>query len=171
MTQEASGAKRKHSRNVPEPWRDPVLGPCACSQLRRTSRAVSALYDSFLAPAGLTVTQYALLVTIARGSAVTKTSLAERLGMDRTTLTRNLRPLERDGLVRSKAGADRREHLVELTGKGLNGLEAGYACWKQAQERFVSIFGDSSLKDLNQLLKRASESATLADDPQSELPA
>ena len=172
MTQAAtSTAKRKRSRNVPEPWRDPILGACACSQLRRTSRAVSALYDGFLAAAGLTVTQYAVLVTIARGDAVTKTSLAERLGMDRTTLTRNLRPLERDGLVRDKAGADRREHLVELTDEGLSRLEAGYACWNEAQARFLNIFGNSNLKNLKRLLKRASESAAQADAQKHELPA
>lgn len=154
-----SSAKRKRSGDSKEPWRDTALGACACSQLRRTSRAVSALYDRFLAPAGLTVTQYALLVTIARANAVTKTNLAERLGMDRTTLTRNLRPLERDRLVCGKAGFDRREHLVELTREGLNRLDAGYACWKEAQENFISTFGNSSLKELNRLLKRASESA------------
>lgn len=152
-----------HASRTSDGWRDPILGACACSQLRRASRAVSALYDGFLASAGLTVTQYALLVTIARADAVTKTGLAERLGMDRTTLTRNLRPLERDRLVKDNAGADKREHLIELTKEGLSRLDAGYECWKEAQARFAGIFGDSSLRSLNRLLKRASASAAQAD--------
>ncbi|HYZ83326.1 MAG TPA: MarR family winged helix-turn-helix transcriptional regulator [Bryobacteraceae bacterium] len=170
MNQRSSQAERVSKKNpqsrhqADEPWRDPVLGPCACSQLRRTSRAVSALYDGFLASAGLTVTQYGVLVTIARADVVTKTALAERLGMDRTTLTRNLQPLERGGLVREQTGADKREHQVALTQKGRRKLDAAYVCWKEAQGEFVRIFGDARLEDLNQLLKEASDSALRAGD-------
>ena len=74
-------------------------GPCACSQLRRTARKLSALYDQTLAPAGITVTQYALLVNVARAGKISRTALAAQLGMDRTTLTRNLMPLEKAGFV------------------------------------------------------------------------
>src|SRR5438270_611200 len=106
------------SRLSTEPWRDPACGPCACSQLRRTSRAVSTLYDQFLASAGLTVTQYAILVNIARAGTIHRTQLAAQLGMERTTLTRNLQPLERDGLVTQKPGKDRRELMLSLTAAG-----------------------------------------------------
>src|SRR4051812_31437692 len=92
--------------------------PCICSQLRRTARMISSLYDRELAASGISVTQYALLARIGRADGLSRTTLAAQLGMDRTTLTRNLGPLERAGLVTSKSGEDRREKLLQLTSAG-----------------------------------------------------
>lgn len=83
--------------------------PCVCTQLRRTARLISLVYDEALAPAGVTVTQYALLARIGRTAGLSRTALAAQLGMERTTLTRNLGPLERAGFVISKPAEDRRE--------------------------------------------------------------
>ncbi len=138
-----------------EPWRDPAIGPCACSQLRRTSRAVSALYDDFLSPADLTVTQYALLVSIARSGAIQRTQLSGELGMERTTLTRNLRPLEREGWVAERAGVDRREHMLYLTASGRRRLEKGFTCWTNAQQAFLQQFGSERMDELRTLLLAA----------------
>ena len=87
-----------------EVWRNPDLGACACSQLRRTARAASAIYDRYLAPVGLTVTQYAILVNIGRADRISRTDLADLMGMERTTLTRNLQPLERQSLIKTTTG-------------------------------------------------------------------
>ena len=92
--------------------------PCVCSQLRRTARLVSVLYDGALEPAGVTVTQYALLARIGRADGLSRTVLAAQVGMDRTTLTRNLVPLERKGLVASKPSKDRRAKMLHLTANG-----------------------------------------------------
>jgi len=142
-----------------EPWREPLLGPCACSQLRRTSRAVSALYDQYLASAGLTVTQYAVLVTIGRAGTIQRTQLAGKLGMERTTLTRNLRPLERDGLVAEMPGEDRRERLVALSEPGRARLDEGFECWQKAQSAFLEGFGKDRLEGLRQILASAAAAA------------
>lgn len=139
-----------------EPWREPVLGPCACSQLRRTARAVSGLYDEFLAAAGLTVTQYAVLVAIARAGALQRTGLARQLGMERTTLTRNLRPLEREGLIAEQASEDRREHMVSLSKAGRKRLEAGFRAWTKAQQAFLDGFGQGRFEEMGKLLEAAS---------------
>jgi DNA-binding transcriptional ArsR family regulator len=92
---------------------------CACFNLRRAARAVTQLYDHTLAPSGLRATQVTLLVALAKAGPVPFTRLASALGMDRTTLTRNLAPLERDGFVTQSPGADRRVKLVRITDAGL----------------------------------------------------
>ena len=63
----------------------PELGPCACSQVRRTARAVSSFYDAALTAADLTITQYSILTNIARAGSLKLTVLAAKLGMERTT--------------------------------------------------------------------------------------
>src|SRR6266446_10286344 len=82
----------------------PKLGPCACSQVRRLSRKLSSLYDTLLSPERLTITQYSLLANIERAGQLSHTVLAEKVGMDRTTLTRNLlMPLVRIDLIQGKS--------------------------------------------------------------------
>src|ERR1700719_3573846 len=88
-----------------------TLGRCACSQVRRLARKLSSLYDTFLSPEGLTITQYSLLANIGRAGELSHSVLAEKIGMDRTTLTRNLRPLIRAKWVAVASGKDRRQHL------------------------------------------------------------
>src|SRR4051794_3428898 len=70
--------------------------PCVCSALRRSARATSRIYDDALAPSGLNVGQYAVLVVLARRGPVAVSALADELVMDRTTLSRSLQPLERE---------------------------------------------------------------------------
>ena len=144
-----------------ESWREHSLGPCACSQVRRTSRALSALYDGFLAPAGITVTQYAILVNIARQpDGVFRTSLAALLGMDRTTLTRNLRPLERTRLVSAKLDpADHRSSILRLTPAGYRKLDRAFTLWAKVQQDFVDSFGPAQLEHLRGLLSSATSAA------------
>jgi DNA-binding MarR family transcriptional regulator len=142
-----------------EPWRDPALGPCACSQLRRTSRAVSTLYDEFLSSSGLTVTQYALLASIGRAERISRTALAAKLGMERTTLTRNLRPLEREGLVGEKPGSDRRERVLQLTASGQKRLDRSFPLWEAAQRAFFAEFGQDRFEELRFLLMNAAEAS------------
>lgn len=144
-----------------ESWREHDLGPCACSQLRRASRVLSALYDEFLAPASITVTQYAILVNIARQpDGVSRTSLAALLGMDRTTLTRNLRPLARTRLVGEKVDpADHRSSVLRLTRAGYRKLDRAFALWAKVQQDFANSFGPAQLEHLRDLLSSATFAA------------
>ncbi len=152
-------AMQKRKSSGAEGWRKPELGPCACSQLRRASRAVSAYYDAMLEPVGLTVTQYAILVNIGRAGAVSRSDLAALLGMDRTTATRNLKPLERDGLIGDETGTDRRERQVTLSALGRRKLEEGYVCWSRAQEAFCGALGPEALSTLRGALGAAIQAA------------
>jgi DNA-binding MarR family transcriptional regulator len=144
----ASAAAPDHG----EVWRNPDLGACACSQLRRTARAASAIYDRYLAPVGLTVTQYAILVNIGRGDRISRTDLADLMGMERTTLTRNLQPLERQRLIKTTTGGDRRERLIHLSPGGLERLEAAYPLWAEAQRFFLAEVGEKGLTQLRHAL-------------------
>ena len=146
-----------------EPWSIPSeWGPCACSQVRRTSRKLSSLYDGCLNAVGLTVTQYALLVNVARAEKISRTDLSEQLGMDRTTLTRNLRPLESAKLIVMAQSADRRERLLCLSPAGKRKLRQSYALWEGAQRRFAEQFGLDELQKMRTLLKAAEAAAEAA---------
>ena len=146
--------------NLAEPWHSASeCGPCACSQLRRTARKLSSLYDGVLGTAGLTVTQHALLVNIARAEKVSRTALAERLGMDRTTLTRNLQPLEKAKLVVTGASADRRERLLTLSVEGRRKLRQSYALWERAQQSFAAQIGPGMLERFRASLQAAEAAA------------
>jgi DNA-binding MarR family transcriptional regulator len=143
-----------------ERWRHSDLGVCACSQLRRTARVASAVYDRFLAPVGLTVTQYAILVNVGRADQIRRTDLAAVLGMERTTLTRNLRPLERKKLIKTLAGEDRRERLIELTKTGLTRLAESHPLWEDAQRYVIGELGERGLAQLRTALTTVSERLT-----------
>lgn len=143
-------------RGTAERWRHSDLGACACSQLRRTARVASAVYDRFLAPVGLTVTQYAILVNIGRADRIRRTDLANVLGMERTTLTRNLRPLERKKLIKTVAGADRRERLIQLSAMGLKRLAESHPLWEDAQRYVIGELGEQGVAQLRAALSTVS---------------
>lgn len=131
--------------------------PCVCSQLRRTARLVSLFYDQALESTGLSVTQYALLARIGRANGLSRTALAAQLGMDRTTLTRNLGPLERQGLIENQAGTDRREKLLTLTEEGIKRASQAKPHWQEAQHRMIKHLGKERWHHLRELLTISEE--------------
>ena len=118
-----------------------IEATCACSNVRKAARAVTQLFDEILQPTGLRSTQFNLLVAVALLGEAPVTQLAEVLVMDRTTLTRNLKPLESQGLLTINAGTDRRKHLVRLTERGRQALATALPYWEQAQDRGVTRLG------------------------------
>jgi len=114
---------------------------CVCYNLRQATRTVTQLYDRHLKPVDLRITQLTLLASVKYGQPVTVGRLARYAVMDRTTVTRNLGPLERRGLIRVEPGEDRRERLVSLTEAGEEILHQAYPLWRQAQEEVVSELG------------------------------
>ncbi len=124
------------------------FGPCSCSQIRRTARKISNFYDSMLASSGLTVTQYALLANIGREGPLSRTELAGKVGMDRTTLTRNLSPLVSAKLILTAPGEDKREHRIRLSAAGGRKWRETQPLWETAQRRFASALGAGPLAGL-----------------------
>jgi DNA-binding MarR family transcriptional regulator len=126
---------------------------CNCLALRQAARHVTQFYDEFLAPTALRSTQYSILARLQRRGAMTINALAAEMVMDRTTLGRNLLPLQRDGLVEiGRAKADRRSKEIRLTATGAVRQREGAKAWAQAQARFETAFGIKRAKELRTLL-------------------
>jgi DNA-binding MarR family transcriptional regulator len=139
---------------------------CNCLAIRQAARHVSQFYDQLLAPSGLRATQFAILSRLQRGGPMTINELAAKLVMDRTTLGRNLLPLEREGLVEIGPGAtDRRRREVRLSAAGAARLAAARRGWAQAQKRFDAVFGPERATALRDLLREvvASDFAAAGD--------
>jgi DNA-binding MarR family transcriptional regulator len=148
----------------------PELGPCACTQARRFARKLSSLYDGLLSPEDLTITQYSLLADIERAGQLSHAVLAEKIGMDRTTLTRNLRPLTRARWVTARSGKDRRQRLLQLTAAGRRKLFRSLPLWEEAQRQFLSQIGTESLQELRTLLTSSESAITKAFPANPEKP-
>jgi DNA-binding MarR family transcriptional regulator len=134
--------------------RSDEINPAACNSLalRQAARHVTQFYDQFLAPSGLRSTQYSILARLQRRGPMTINALAAALVMDRTTLSRNILPLQRDGLIAVGAGkADRRSKALSLTAAGIARWRSGLKGWQQAQSRFEAAFGVKRAKQLRAL--------------------
>ena len=118
------------------------LTACTCATLRKATRVVTQAYDSALQPSGLKATQFTLLSTLEIHGSMPLTRLAAALVMDRTTLTRNLKPLVGKGFVRIEAAADQRIRQVVLTAAGRRGWEGARLHWQSAQSRLVEQLGE-----------------------------
>ncbi|MFC5697615.1 MarR family winged helix-turn-helix transcriptional regulator [Pseudomonas sp. GCM10022186] len=127
---------------------------CLCTKLRRATRNVTRLYDDALAGVGLNVAQYSLLKNLSRLDQPSITGLAEALGLDRSTLGRNLKVLEAKHLVRLEGGEDQRNRLVSLTPAGRASLDEALQAWERVQVQMGQRMG---------LEKRAALMALLDD--------
>jgi DNA-binding MarR family transcriptional regulator len=127
---------------------------CMCLAVRQAARHVTQSYDHFLAPAGLRTTQFSILAKLKRQGPMTINALAADMVMDRTTLGRNILPLERDGLISIEPlTSDRRSKALHLTKAGERRLEAARQGWVKAQARFESTFGAKRTAELRELLR------------------
>lgn len=107
---------------------------CQCTNMRRASRAITQFYDQRLEPSGLKVTQYSLLNHLKRLGSLTMNEFSQAIRLERTTLVRNLRPLEKMGLVSIIAEKTSKARVIHLTEKGLESLEMAVPYWNQAEE-------------------------------------
>ncbi|MCU0896559.1 MAG: MarR family winged helix-turn-helix transcriptional regulator [Burkholderiales bacterium] len=128
---------------------------CTCFKLRRLTRRVTQHYDRELAPAGLRVTQFSLLSALAAREAVPMAELADMLDLDRTTLTRNVAPLEARGLVEIGPGSDARSRTARITPTGRAAREAALPHWRRAQSTVTGLVGSERLALLHDLLDEA----------------
>lgn len=127
---------------------------CYCIDLRRAANTLSALYDTYLKPAEVTVNQYSLLVNLSRLEPCTIQILADTVGLERTTLTRTLRPLLERGLIHDMADTGRRDRRLELTEDGRETVQKGRELWTQAQTEVERRLGKEQVKNLLNLLEQ-----------------
>src|SRR5258705_2638544 len=146
-------AKTRNDRTRNDKTRGELLAECACFDLRRATRAVSRMYDDFLRDAGLNITQFALLRLIRAEKELSIWALGRYLVMDRTSITRALATLERDGLIHSRPGADKRIRIVSVTNKGRKLVEDAEPKWHEAQEALIETIGEDRWRAMSSVLR------------------
>ena len=133
--------------------RHELLAECACFDLRKAARAVSRMYDDFLRGEGINITQFSLLRLIQAEGELSISTFGRYMVMERTSITRALAPLERDGLIASRPGADKRVRVVSLTAKGRKVLEAAEPNWRAAQQALIETIGEDRWRAMTALLR------------------
>lgn len=128
---------------------------CTCSSLRRAARALTLAYDEALRPLGLRIGQFSVLRRLRIVGEITVADLAELLALDRTTLARNLKPLERDALISVRVGQDRRERVLALTPEGVAMFEKARPLWQATNKVFAARFGGPRTTSLHAELAAA----------------
>jgi DNA-binding MarR family transcriptional regulator len=121
---------------------------CACFNVRKAARAITRFYDAVLQPSGILATQFTLLAVAQSKGELPITETADRLGLDRTTLTRNLKVLETRGLIAVGPGKDGRTKSITVTVAGRDALMKALPYWKKAQQLVVRDLGHSRFKTL-----------------------
>lgn len=107
---------------------------CHCLAARKRARAITRLYEEKLRPLGLRATQFSILAVLSLKGASPVGELAERLGLNRTSLTRSAAVLERNGWVAEADSEDARERLLQLTEAGRRKIAGAFPAWKEAQD-------------------------------------
>jgi DNA-binding MarR family transcriptional regulator len=132
----------------------PNAADCNCLAVRQAARHITQFYDRYLAAAGLRTTQYGVLTRLKRHGPMSINTLAAELVLDRTTLGRNIRPLERDGLIAIGSDpSDRRSKVLRLTRAGDARFQRALKRWAEAQKRFEHVFGGRQASQLRENLR------------------
>lgn len=134
-----------------------VAEVCFCHSLRRTTRAVSRIYDRALQPCGLKASQFNVLIVVASTAPASVPAVARMLAMDRTTLLRNLGPLKAAGYLLAVPGSGRRPDEIELTMAGQNVLTMAIKAWQGAQKQITQQLGGGHAAQLLQGLGRLTQ--------------
>jgi DNA-binding MarR family transcriptional regulator len=140
---------------------------CTNFKLRQLGRVVTRHYDAYLAATGLKPTQYSLLSQVVELGPIRPSDLARRMGMDASTLTRNLQPLVAQGWLQQGPGRDARSRLIEVTAEGRVKQAQAQRIWKQAQLSLNARLGERSVASLHAMIdeciERLSNEADEAD--------
>lgn len=132
--------------------------PCACTALRKASRAITRLYDERMAGSGMTITQFAILRNLAREGDLPLSRLAELLVMERTSLYRTLAPVARHGWVHVEGGA--RSKVARLTAAGRAAMAAATPAWEAVQQEMVTAVGKAGFAALTAQLQHLTLAAS-----------
>lgn len=114
---------------------------CVCTAARRNSRDLTRAFEKAMRGSGVRGTQFTLLATLVQTGPIPTTRLAEFQGLERTTLTRNLGRLVRDGFVQIEEGEDRRVRRVTITAAGKEAAQRAFPFWKKAQDAALAAAG------------------------------
>lgn len=130
-----------HTNKHSNQFYEAINSRCCCFNFRKVMRAVTQFFDRYLEHTGIRSTQFTLLIALSSINAKTLTEIAENLVMDRTTLTRNLKPLEKMGLITTIQPLDKRSKAYVLTDKGKELVNQTVPLWEEAQNNIVHSLG------------------------------
>jgi DNA-binding MarR family transcriptional regulator len=130
---------------------DEVMQTCAANHTRRAARTITRAYDQALQPCGLKVTQFTILTALTKTSFDSITTMADRLALERSSLSRNLTRLEKQDLVRLRKSG--RSQTIEITDAGREKLEDAYPLWREAQDEVEAAIGEENWSDTRSLLR------------------
>ena len=131
--------------------------PCTCLKLRRASQAITKVYDQYLEPSGIKISQYSILSSISYLQPVSVSDLASYLRLDRTTLVRNLKLIEQKGFISDLAKTGSRNRELTLTESGKAALRSAIPLWKDAQNYLEQYLGTEDLSALSSMLLKIEE--------------
>jgi len=146
-------------------------GSCASFNFRRTARAVTSLYDQAFEPFGIRSTQFSILIGIAKTQPTCISALSDLLVIDRTTLTRSLRLLKKQGLLSISDRSTKRQRFLTLTSKGERTLAASLPAWRKAQDRFVQSLGADYWTNFRNDLEKLAHVAVALERSQGDISA
>ncbi len=143
-------------------------GYCASFNFRRTARAVTQLYDTALQESGIRSTQFAILVGIAKNQPVSIGALAEVLIIDQTTLTRSLRLLRKEGLIKISERSTMRQRFLTIAPKGVRTLARSLPLWRKAHKHFVATIGSDHWLELRNELEKIAHAVIEIENPKKD---
>jgi len=133
---------------------DKKSSPCNCLNIRRASQALTEVYDEFLAPSNIKIGQFSLLKHINQLEPVSVSDLALIIRLDRTTLVRNLKPLEQSGFVEDIAAQGTRNRQLKLTAKGVETYKHAEELWEKAQNSLEEYLGSGNIDVFRTMLSK-----------------
>ena len=150
-------------RTEPEPALTDLA--CACATARQVARLLTQLYDGRLRESGMEAPQFALLMTLEKQGPCSQVELGRRYALDKTTVSRNLQVLERNGWIESTAGTDKRQRRVMLTATGRKRLEEAKPQWKRAQDQLRTAMTAEEWETMFRAFRTVAQAAqTLQED-------
>ncbi|AGX43018.1 MarR family winged helix-turn-helix transcriptional regulator [Clostridium saccharobutylicum] len=133
---------------------DKKPSPCNCLNIRRASQALTEVYDEFISPSNLKLGQFSLLKHINQLGPVSVSDLASAIRLDRTTLVRNLKPLEQSGFIEDMSTEGTRNRQLKLTDKGIETYKYAEELWEKAQNFLEEYLGKDNIDVFTTLLSK-----------------
>ncbi len=137
---------------------------CACATARQMARVLTQLYDAKLRSSGVEAPQFGLLMTLEKQGPCNQAELGRRYALDKTTVSRNLKVLERNGWIHSSVGSDRRQRQFALTAEGRKKLDAAKPEWKKAQGELRSGMSDIEWNEMFRVFRSVTQTAQSLHD-------
>ena len=137
--------------------RNPVTSPCYCLMLRRAASSVTDMYDKALAEYGITLNQFSIIINLNNMSMATTTDLAQQIGLERSTLVRNLKAIMAMGYIENVSGENERNNHLRVTSSGRHLLKLTIPVWQSVQDKISESLGRENTALLMDMLYKLQE--------------